>query len=200
MREARDSSAEGDGQPEHHRETHPDYDSRINFDSFLKSKHNHAYLSDPSAATHLRIKHLERNFLVHYIDELNKDFSQATTFLTQLKVVSIEIQADGTVPSYLHFSCKRRCYVFNLFKIGSTSEFRDLLRQILSTQGIKKIVFDLSLFEILIHYLLPTPTVMRNMEGLQQLLGVTGAIQSLENFPLRLSSLCRRFFGKDSSS
>ena len=66
------------------------YSSNINFDSLSKSG-----LKDLSEARFLRIKNLQRNYIVHYINKPDTDFRLSLEFLKRTKTLSIDIEATN---------------------------------------------------------------------------------------------------------
>jgi hypothetical protein len=100
-------------------------------------------LKDVSEARFLRIKHLQRNYIVHYINKLDTDFRLSLAFLKNSKTLSIDIEATNKLSvSYVQFACKNKCYVFNVFQLGKYDDFVDFLVEILQDSRILKVVFD----------------------------------------------------------
>lgn len=114
------------------------YNSHINFESLSKSG-----LRDVSEDRFLRIKHLQRNYIVHYINKPDTDFRLSLEFLKNTKTLSIDIEATNKqTVSYIQFACKNKCYVFNAFRLGHHEDFVEFLLEIFHNSRVMKVIFD----------------------------------------------------------
>lgn len=66
------------------------YSSNINFDQLSNNK-----VKDVSEDRFLRIKHLQRNYIVHYINKPDTDFRLSLEFLKNSKTLSIDIETTN---------------------------------------------------------------------------------------------------------
>lgn len=169
------------------------YQSKINFDKL--SKGTEVELKDWSENRFLRIKDLKKNYIVHYIDKLGTDFRLALEFLKRTKTLSIclETKNEPCTPSYLQIACRRRCYVFNLFKIKQNEEFLDFLSEILASKKILKIVFENKKF---VSNIKNTFKLSRKLIKFNNFFSVKKSLYVSKTSKTDLSICCQRLFGK----
>jgi len=167
------------------------YISKINFDKL--STGTEVELKDWSQSRFLRIRDLQKNYIVHYIDKMDTDFRLALEFLKRSKTLSISCEGkENCRPSYLQVACKRRCYVFNLFKIKKNEEFSEFLLEVLASKKIMKVIFESERFITEVKSLFEMFTLIKfnNIFSVKKSLFVS-KISSAD-----LNICCQRLFGK----
>jgi frataxin-like iron-binding protein CyaY len=172
------------------------YHSQINFEKLTQNSQISLKTSD---SPYLIIKDLQKNYIVHYIDQINTDFRLALEYLKNLKTLSIDLhcRSEQQAPSYIQIASKKRCYVFNMHKINfqgkkNNEDFLDFLSDILESKKIMKVIFQLDEFVGSVKAMFGIFRLVKfnNIFSIQKFLFVSKFSNS------DLDACCLRLFGK----
>jgi hypothetical protein len=102
------------------------YSHSINFESLTGCG-----IRDIFEERFLRVRQLQKNYIVHYLNKSDTDFRLSLEFLKQCDTVSVDLECSNKqTVSYMQFACRSKCYVFNLFKLGKNEDFLEFLFEI----------------------------------------------------------------------
>ena len=178
------------------------YNSKINFDRLGGGSKTSTMLKDFSEEHFLRIKHLQTNYIVHYIDKTNTDFRLSLECLKRTKTLALDVitQESSSFPAYIQVSSRKRCYVFNMFKLKKNEEFKDFLIEVLKSSKVLKIVFQKSRFlkqirDVVGRFPIKKSLILSSMFSLKEAMSTCGEASALD-----LPTCCLRLFGKTKST
>ena len=91
----------------------------------------------------LRVRQLQRDYIVHYLNKPDTDFRLSLEFLKQCDTVSVDLETSNQqTVSYMQFACRSKCYVFNMFRLGKNEDFIDFLLEFFHNSKVQKEVLD----------------------------------------------------------
>ena len=168
------------------------FTSTLNFDAILRTKNSNQTLLDKSENQFLRIRHLRKEYEVHYIEKNDEDLAKAQELLTKQKCMSLHIEQIKRKATYLAIALKRRTFVFSLLNLSKNKMFVQFIRDILENSKILKVVLNATM---VINPLLRSLSIagldIQNVVNLQSDLYLTNTPEKMN-----LSNLTFRTYGK----
>lgn len=141
----------------------------------------------------LRVRQLQKDYIVHYLNKPDTDFRLSLEFLKKCDAVSVDLETSNKqTVSYVQFACRSKCYVFNVFRLGKNEDFLDFLLEILQNSKVQKVVFDKVEFASKIVYLMGEQRRL----SIHSLFGIKQKLFSSDPANCDLSTCCLRFFRK----
>lgn len=163
-----------------------------NFDAMLRDTSTNRALMDKSEKLFLRIRHLRKEYEVHYIEKANSDLHNSEEILLKQRCLSLHTVQNKRRATYLTIALKRRAFVFNLKKLKDNKQFVLMIKSLLENQKILKIVLEA---ETTINPLLRTLGLsllnFGNVVDLKQSIYLTNTPEKMN-----LSNLAKRVYGK----
>ena len=140
----------------------------------------------------LKLRHLKKDYVVHYMESLNNDFKLATAYIADQSYIAMDVEVHQGQATYIQFATKKRCFVFNLYQLSRSAlkKTKAFVEKIMTHSGILKIGYATD----------------RYMRALKRTFGITKQFDNILNIDselfitnappeLDISSLCLRAFG-----